>query len=151
MREPTIFWGPGHIQQGFVQDLGSTMDLFTTFSAMAGVTLPEDRIIDGVDLTGILLDGKTSPRKSILYYRGTELYAVRLGDYKAHFITQGAYGQFEERQEHTMPLLYNVAFDAGENYNIAEKHPAIIQKIRNLVLEHESKLVKGKDQLVERE
>jgi hypothetical protein len=74
-----------------------------------------------------------------------------LGDYKAHFITQGAYGQFEERQEHTIPLLYNVSVDAGENYNSAEMHPAIIQEIRNLVLKHESKLVKGKDQLVDRE
>jgi arylsulfatase A-like enzyme len=151
MREPTIFWGPGLIHQGLVQDLGSTMDFFTTFSAMAGVPLPEDRIIDGVDLTGTLFNLKTSPRKYILYYRGTELYAARLGDYKAHFITQGAYGQFEERQEHTMPLLFNVTVDAGENYNIAEKYPDIIQEIRDLVLEHESKLVKGKDQLVERE
>lgn len=151
MREPTIFWGPGHIKQGVVQDLGSTMDLFTTFTQMAGIPLPQDRIIDGVDLSTTLLEGKPSKRKSILYYRGSELYAARLGDYKAHYITQGAYGALGERQEHRTPLLYNVAFDAGEHFNIAEKSPEVITKINRLVQEHEAKLIKGKDQLADRE
>jgi len=151
MREPTIFWGPGHIKSGVVSDLGSTMDLFTTFSTMANTKIPEDRIIDGVDLSGVLMQGKPSPRKSVLYYRGTELFAARLGDFKAHFITQGAYGEFGERQELNTPLLYNVAFDAGEHFNITEKHPEVLEDIRKLVSEHKSKLVKGKDQLVDRE
>lgn len=151
MREPTIFWGPSHIKPRVVSDLGSTLDLFTTFSAMANAKIPEDRIIDGVDLSATLRSGKPSPRKSVLYYRGTELFAARLGDFKAHFITQGAYGEFGERQELSTPLLYNVAFDAGEHFNVAEAHPEVLEDIRKLVSEHKSKLVKGKDQLVDRE
>lgn len=151
MREPTIFWGPSLVKAGVISDLGSNMDFFTTFSQMAGVPIPKDRIIDGIDLSEVLLKGKSAPRKSILYYRGTELYAARLGDFKAHFITQGAYGEFGERQEHGTPLLYNLAFDAGEHFNIAEKHPDILKEISDLVLRHESDLVKGKDQLVDKE
>jgi hypothetical protein len=127
------------------------MDLFTTFSLMANTYIPKDRIIDGLDLSAALLERKSSPRKSLLYYRGTELFAARLGDYKAHFVTQGAYGEFGEREEHTVPLLFNVAMDASERFNIAAQHPEILQEINKLVRTHRSKLVLGKDQLAERE
>ena len=151
LRVPTIFWGPGLIQKGLVQDLGSTMDLFTTFSAMADAPLPDDRIIDGANLTATLVRGEESPRKHILYYRGTDLYAVRLGDFKAHFITEGAYGEFGNRKEHSVPLVYNVAYDASEKFDIGETNPEIINEINSLVREHEAKLIKGKDQLADRE
>ena len=151
MREPGIFWGPGWIKPGQINQLGSTMDLFTTFSSMAGATLPEDRIMDGVDLSETLCYHKPSPRKSVLYYRGTDLYAVRWGDYKAHFITHGAYGQFGELEEHNPPLLYHLGHDPSEQFNVAQDHPEVLAQINALVLKHRSKLVKGKDQLVERE
>jgi arylsulfatase A-like enzyme len=87
----------------------------------------------------------------MFYYRGTDLYAVRLGEYKAHFITEGAYGQFGEREEHETPLLYNVNEDPSEQYDLATEHPEIIEQINALVAKHRSKLVRGKDQLAERE
>ena len=151
MREPTIFWGPKFVTPKHITDLGSTMDLFTTFSTMAGAKLPDDRIIDGIDLSETLLYGKPNQRKSVLYYRGTELYAARLGEFKAHFITQGEYGQFGERIVHERPLLYHLDHDPGEQFDIAEHHPDIIDKIHALVHEHRSKLVNGKDMLVDRE
>ncbi len=151
MREPTIFWSPGKIKPAVITDLGSTMDLFTTFSKLAGAKIPDDRIIDGVDLSATLFEKQESPRKNMFYYRGTDLYAVRLGDYKAHFITEGAYGQFEERQEHATPILYNVNEDPSEQFDIAKEHPEIIERINALVTEHQAKLVKGKDMLAERQ
>jgi arylsulfatase A-like enzyme len=151
MREPTIFWSPGKINPAVITDLGSTMDLFTTFSKLAGAEIPEDRIIDGLDLSGTLFEQKESPRNNMFYYRGTDLYAVRLDDYKAHFITEGAYGQFGEREEHETPLLYNVNEDPSEQYDLATEHPEIIEQINALVAKHRSKLVRGKDQLAERE
>lgn len=151
MREPGIFWGPGWIRPGQINALGSTMDLFTTFSTLAGATLPEDRIIDGVDLSETLRFHRPTPRKSILYYRGTDLYAVRWGAYKAHFVTHGAYGQFGEREEHNPPLLYHLGHDPSEQFNVAQDHPEVLAQINTLVSKHRSDLVKGKDQLVERE
>ena len=151
MREPGIFWGPGNIKPGLISDMGSTMDLFTTFSKMAGATVPDDRIIDGVDLSATLLSHMPSPRNSILYYRENELYAARLGDYKAHFITKGVYGQFGEREDHATPILYNLSEDPSEQFDIANEHPEIIEQINLLVAQHQSKLVKGKDQLADRE
>ncbi|WP_396635855.1 sulfatase [Maribacter sp. R77961] len=151
MRAPTIFWGPGLVEKGVITDLGSTLDLFTTFSAMANIPVPNGTIHDGVDLSKTLLRGAPSSRNSMLYYRGTELYAARLGDYKAHFITQGAYGEFGKRIVYDVPLLYNLAYDPGEHFNIADAHPEVLKQIENLVLEHNSQLVRGKNQLIDRE
>lgn len=151
MREPGIFWGPGTIKPGLVTDMGSTLDLFTTFGKMAGVEIPDDRTIDGLDLSGTLLEGKPSPRKSMLFYRGTDLFAARLGDLKAHFITQGAYGQFGERQDHDIPLLYNVSHDPSELFDISSGNQELLEEINALVAEHKLNLIKGKDQLAERE
>lgn len=151
MREPCIFWSPAKIKPAVVAGLGTTMDLFTTFSAMAGVPVPDDRVMDGVDLSGTLLNQEPSPREGILYYRGPTLYAARLGDYKAHYITQGEYGMFGERETHDIPILYNLSHDPSEQYNIAEDHPEIIEQINDFVKEHQANLIVGEDQLAERE
>ena len=151
MREPAIFWSPAKIKPAVITDPGSTMDLFTTFSKMAGIPIPDDRIVDGVDLTGTFFSNKTSPREGILYYRGSELYAARLGDYKAHYITQGAYGMFGDKKVHAVPILYNLNHDPSEKYNIAEDHPEIIEEIAAFVQNHQEDLIVGEDQLAERE
>lgn len=151
MREPGIFWGPGQIKAGVVSDLGSTMDLFATFSAIAGVPLPEDRILDSHDLSPTLLGKTPNTRKSILYYRGTEIYAARVGDFKAHYITQGAYGQFGKKKVHATPLLYNLSHDPSEQFDIAAKNPKILQLIHQVVTNHNTYLVRGEDQLEDRD
>ena len=74
-----------------------------------------------------------------------------MGDFKAHFITQGVYGQFGEREEHNPPILYNLSHDPSEQFDIAEDHPEVLQQINELVAEHKSKLVVGEDQLADRE
>lgn len=147
MRVPTVFWGPTNITPGLVSHIGSTMDLFATFSAIAGVPLPEDRILDSKDLGPTLFHLEESERNSLLYYRGTEVYAARLGDFKAHYITKGAYGQFGDKKIHNPPLLYHLGSDPSEKFDIAQKHPEVLQALAKMVAEHRSKLVQGKDQM----
>ena len=151
MREPCIFWSPDKIQPAIITDLGSTLDLFTTFSQLAGVSLPNDRVMDGVDLSGTLLRQEASPRENMLYYRGPTLYAARLGDYKAHFVTQGEYGMFGKKKVLDSPLLYNLSQDPGEQFDVAAEHPEVLQQINQMIKEHRANLVVGKDQLADRE
>ena len=148
MREPCIMWSPGNIKPGIVTGMGTTMDLFTTFSNMVGAPVPGDRIIDGVDLSGVLFEGEASPRNDMFYYRGTQLYAVRVGDYKAHFTTQEPYGQ--EVVQHDPPLLYNLNIDPSENYDIAASNPEVLAQINEVVKLHNDKMVKGEDMLKDR-
>jgi arylsulfatase A-like enzyme len=135
MREPTIFWGPGIVQPGVVPDMGSTLDLLPTFCALAGAPLPEDRVLDGVDLAPVLRGHAASPRKTMIYYRGTEAYAVRHGSFKAHFITQPEYGGGGPKR-HDPPLLYNLDVDPSEKYDVAKGHPGVIEAIREVLAKH---------------
>ncbi|MGC6414641.1 MAG: sulfatase, partial [Bacteroidia bacterium] len=124
MREPTIFWSPGNIKPGIITDMGTTMDLFTTFSRLAGVAIPSDREMDGVDLSPVLFHKKKGVRNEVQFYRERELYAYRLGSFKAHFITKPGYRN--EKKYHDPPLLFNVDEDPGEQYNIASTHPEVL-------------------------
>ncbi|MDA8948052.1 sulfatase [Flavobacteriaceae bacterium] len=150
MREPTLFWSPGKIAPSIVDRMGSTMDLFHTFSKMAGVPLPDDRILDSYDLSPLLFENQKGERDHLFYYRGTELYALRMGEFKAHYITQGAYGIYGGKEIHNPPLLYNLNHDPSEQFNIADKHPEILKEMKKRIAEHQEKMVMGEDQLKDR-
>lgn len=160
MREPTIFWWPGKIKPGVVSDMGTTMDLMPTFCALSNTKLPEDRVYDGFDITPLLMGTGKGKRETVFYYRGQKVYAIRKGDYKAHFIIQLEYGNptahpvtipsvplengatvLEE------PLLYNVNIDPGERFNIAADHPEVIAEIREVLAQHKAGLVPVENQL----
>ncbi len=117
MRVPGLFWWPGRIEPGVTQELGSSMDLFTTAIALAGGRVPPDRPVDGVDLTPVLFASGSSPRDVMAYYRMGELYAFRQGRYKIHFVTEGRYGLPPPRTEHDPPLLFDLNEDPGERYD----------------------------------
>lgn len=67
------------------------MDLFPTLLEMSNTNIDNDRIMDGISLKNTLLNYETSKRKTIFYYRSKEIYAVKYGDHKVHYITQGSY------------------------------------------------------------
>lgn len=150
MREPTIFWWPGRIKPGVVMEMGSTLDLFPTAMQLAGMKLPDDRIIDGMDLSQTLFEAAPSPRKIMFFYRGEKLYAVRKGPYKAHFFTQPGYGKDRVETRHDPPLLYHLEHDPSEKYDVAADHPEVISDILEEVRKHREKLVPGDNQIVKR-
>ena len=140
MREPTLAWWPGRIPAGTVSlELGTTMDIYTTSLKLAGAKVPNDRIVDGVDLSPVLFDKGKSPRDTVFYYRGTRLMAVRKGPWKAHFITQPGYGR-QPAIEHDPPELYHLGHDPSEKYNIATKHEDVIAEIRKVAKDHQANL-----------
>jgi arylsulfatase A-like enzyme len=150
MRVPAVFYWPGRIKPGIVMDMGATLDLFPTVCSLTGADVPDDRMMDGYDLSPVLFDGQPSPRESMIYYRGEMVYAARKGPYKAHFITEGSYGMGEGRTEHSIPLLFQLEHDPGENYDIAAQHPEIIEEISQLVEEHKKTVIPVENQLKKR-
>lgn len=148
MRVPAIFWGPGRVQPGVVHDMGSTLDLLPTIAAQTGTPVPEDKVLDGFDLTPALTGEDVSPRDHMIFYRGTRIFAARKGAYKAHFVTQREYVRPKPVIEHDPPLLYHLGVDPGELYNIAEEHPEVIEEIIQLVEEHQATVEPAEDQLV---
>ena len=147
MRVPAIAWGPGLVRPGVLtHEMGSTMDLFTTCLKLAGAEVPRHRVIDGLDLTPVLTGKGPSPRDTMFYYRGTRLFAVRKGPYKAHLITQVAYGK-DPAVAHDPPLLYHLGHDPAERFDVAKEHPEVLAEIRKLVAEHQATMKPGENQL----
>ena len=146
MREPTIFWWPGKLKTGTVMEMGTTMDLFPTFCSLANIKLPDDRIYDGYDISPVMFGTGTNPRDIVFYYRDVDIFAIRKGPYKAHFMTQSEYGP-DPRMVHDPPLLYNLLTDPSEKYDIADKYPEVIDEIKKILEDHNSTLVPVENQL----
>jgi len=149
MREPTIFWGPGLVKRRVVTELGSTLDLLPTLCGLAGVKVPTDRALDGYDLTPALRGTGHSPRQTMFYHRGTKLYAVRHGAFKAHFFTRSEFGNDPE-VAHDPPLLYNLEHDPSEKFDLSKQHPEVSAELRRIAAAHLQTITPVKSQLDER-
>ncbi|MBG99993.1 MAG: arylsulfatase [Solibacterales bacterium] len=138
MRVPAIFWWPGIISPKVVSDIGSTLDILPTITSFVGADLSPDHILDGYDLAPILLGKQPSPRKEMYFYRRQELYAIRKGPFKAHFVTEDAFADDVVRKEHDPPLLFNLEHDPSEQYNVAKQHPEVMDEIQEMVRDHQA-------------
>jgi arylsulfatase A len=149
MREPFIAWWPGRVPAGkTVLDIISTLDLLPTFVKLAGGQPPSDRVLDGYDISPVLFGTGPSPRDTMYFYRGEFLYAVRKGPYKAHFVTEDAYGKGDRnRKEHDPPLLYHLEHDPSERFDVSKQHPDVIAEIRKLFAEHKKTVQPVENQL----
>jgi arylsulfatase len=85
-----------------------------------------------------------SARNELYYYWDSELRAVRKGRYKAHFITSGAYDGDEPRVVHDPPLLFDLAVDPGERFNVAKNHPDVIADLIKTANAHRGAVVATK-------
>ena len=152
MREPTVAWWPGKIKAGVVsRELACTMDILPTCAALVGAELPSDRVYDGRDIRPVLFGTGKSPHDVYFYYRGATLWAARKGPWKAHFKTQGSYGQGQKQfKEHETPLLFNLDIDPSEKYDVSKDHPEAIAAIKKAVEEHKATIKPVKSQLEER-
>jgi arylsulfatase A len=147
MRVPGIAWWPGNIKAGVVNtNLACTMDLFPTALALAGVPLPTDRVLDGYDLSNVLLKGAVGPRHLLFYYRGTRLFAARKDQWKLHLLTQKGYGQ-PKPNAHDPPLLFDLNADPGETFNVAAQHPEVVADLLKEIETHRATVVPVKQQL----
>jgi len=116
MREPTLAWWPGNVPAGSVCDgLVTAMDLLPTFAALADAELPQDRVIDGKDVSALLLGrpGAGSPHEAFFYYGGKNLKAVRSGPWK--LFVDGP--------------LYNLDQDIAEKRDVANQHPEVVARL----------------------
>ena len=131
------------------QEMACNMDLFNTAIALAGGKVPDDRPIDGVDITPVLTGTGKSPRETMFFYRDAQFYAVRHGPWKAHFVTRPGYGK-DEPAKHDPPLLYHLGRDPGEKADVAKDHPDVIAEVRAIAARHREGLTPGESQLDKR-
>lgn len=146
MRVPGIAWMPGRVKPGVTGEPASMMDLLPTSLALAGAPLPQNVTLDGTSLAPLLFESKPLPARPFFYYRGEQIWAVRTGEWKAHFTTQIGFGQ-QKAEQHDPPLLYHLGRDASEKRNVAAQHSEVLACIAEAVTAHKAGVVPGPPQL----
>jgi arylsulfatase len=142
LRVPFAVRWPEKIEAGTESDeIVHAMDLFPTFANIAGGIVPSDRVIDGIDVTG-LLTGQTdkSKRDGFVVYMGNDIFGVKWRNWKIHFKEQSSWN--DVLHTYTMPRVYNLMNDPQEKDNVIfpntwvlkaglgqlEKHAASLQE-----------------------
>ncbi|GIY87915.1 arylsulfatase D [Caerostris extrusa] len=166
IRVPSIVSWPGTDFKGEINYTTSQMDLFPTIMEIAGILIPEDRIIDGKSMIP-LLKGKSGSRHQILFhYCGKQIHAATYihNDkkiWKIHWTTPKfvpgtshcefvchCFGDFVVH--HNPPLLYDLENDPSESNPIEVKsdpyYSDIILRVNKARDEHYSKLENVPDQ-----
>jgi len=117
---PLLMKWPGVIREGSREDRPVIqMDLFSTIMASAGIPLPSDRGIDGVNL----LDDShlDAELHRPLFWRSGYNHIVQSGEWK--LMMNGKDGKI---------WLYNIREDREENHNLAEEKPDIVARLKIL-------------------
>ena len=146
MREPTIFRWPNHLKSGVIMDMATTLDLLPTFIKLADAKLPTDRIYDGFDISPVMFGSGKDPREVVFYYRDSQLFAIRKGNYKVHFkiLAENEKDLFTFKD---LPLLFDLNVDPSEKYNIADRHPEIIAQLKEIIKQHQATIIPVENQL----
>jgi len=152
VREPCMMRWPGRIPAGTTCDrIAGNIDMLPTLAKLVGATPPQDRVIDGRDVTPLMFDPKSGPvRDTHLYFNGGgRLDAIREGEWKLFLNASTASGKKaknkaakgeKETPANPGPALFNVVTDVGEAKDVAAGHPAIVERLLTLAREREAEI-----------
>jgi uncharacterized sulfatase len=156
-RVPFLASWPGRIPPGTVRETPAmNIDLLPTLLRLAGLAPPDDRVIDGVDLWPVLAgEAADLGERPLYFFHDDDVEAVRVGAWKyvdrsSHYVwpapldkpdTPGGRvlagrdyrppgGKESVPTLGTWPLLYDLARDPDESYNVAATHPERARALR---------------------
>ena len=155
-RVPFIASWPGRLPAGATVDAPAmNIDLFPTVLRLAGLELPDDRVIDGRDLWGLMSGQDSSPpHEALLFFDDKVIDGVRSGQWKYYRYADRYYWpvpldkpnalagrrleEYKYSDERTgrelrlyadHPMLYDLALDPGEAYNVAARQPDVAARM----------------------
>jgi arylsulfatase A-like enzyme len=129
IRVPFIISWKGHIKEGAVSDhVSAFWDFLPTVADLLNLQIKEKN--DGVSFLPTLLGDQKQPQHKHLYWEFHELNgrrALRKGDWKLVQYGVGKFpaGGFE---------LYNLISDPSEQHNVADRFPAKVNSLKNILL-----------------
>lgn len=121
------------------EDIIHVSDLFTTLARLGNATdgIPRDRVIDGVDQSGVLLLGETKGRRDYVHiYEGPMLKSVVKNKYKMHLAPPGAnpiaspiFDLYRDsREERPIDAIKYGPWAGGQFAGMVKRHMAFKQK-----------------------
>ncbi|MCR9244240.1 MAG: sulfatase-like hydrolase/transferase [bacterium] len=112
IRVPFLVQWPARLPAGKVwNEPVIALDIAATALAMAGVSAPVERPLDGIDLVPLLI-GEREPQERALFWRHGDKWAIRQGRWK--LLTAGS---------GSPPQLYDLVADLSEQQDVAAAEP----------------------------
>ena len=125
MRVPAIIQWKEKIRGGqVINEVAAMVDWFPTFANITGATIPTDRIIDGCDLTPVLLGTGNRAHHDFAFINFGGLAGFRSGDWKIKLPEGARRGNFwvADVAAHDT-VFYNLRNDVSESTDIKNLYP----------------------------
>jgi len=161
IRVPGIFHWPGKIKSNLViQQPAGLVDVLPTLCDLVGVDQPEGVHLDGMSLAPLLLGTKKElDRKQPLFWhlqKSRPVVAMRSGNYSlvadpdyelsTNNMFKEAWIPAIKKGRYTNYQLFDLEADPKQTTNIAKENPALVEKLKNQLLEiNDSIMMDGKD------
>ena len=153
VREPCIMRWPGRIPAGTTcNQIAGNIDMLPTFAKLTSTALPQDRVLDGRDITSLLFKADApAVRDTHLYFTGQgKLGAIRQGDWKLFLTSPTKKAQprkgsaprakTDASDEVGDGALFDLAKDPYETTDVAAAHADIVAKLRAQAKEREKEI-----------
>jgi arylsulfatase A len=138
------------------QEPWMNIDLYPTILSLAGVPLPEDRIVDGRNILDLIAGRESqSPHDALFFYHFDQLEGIRVGQWK----------YFRRLNRYVWPIPLDAApyptnwaavnweiagrcsiiwpIDPGESYNVIDTHPEVAEKLEKALQQWEAEAEKN--------
>jgi arylsulfatase len=124
LRVPFLVRWPGKVPAGAVSnEIVHEMDIFATLATWAGGKVPDDRVMDSVDVSDFLT-GKTdkSGREDVIVYVGKEIFGVKWRNWKM-MSKELDVGFGQPVKNFPVPAFYNLHLDPREEHPVLNGPP----------------------------
>ncbi len=136
-RAVSLWRWPGTLKPASVDKLTAHVDVFPTLAELAGVTMPEDKLRDGVSLVPLLKDtGHDWPDRYLVTHVGRwptgakpEKFGEPGGRWSAANMCGVRWREWNMVRAEKGWELFDLARDPGEHRNVASEHPEIVSRL----------------------
>lgn len=123
-----IRWPDGIAAGSRNDDMAMAIDILPTFAALAGGKTPEDRVIDGRDISAMWTMAAPTPHDYLYFFNDNEVAAVR--DRRYRLVLQGYYRNYTVPfTQFTGTKLFDLWSDPYERYDISNRKAEEMQRL----------------------
>ena len=133
MRVPTVAMLSGVIPPGTISnEITSQLDWFPTLASLTNSIIPDDLILDGINIEELFNGQNLNYDRDYLYFDYERLEGYRKGDWKIKLPYSGWPGSwYKSPIDAHDTLLFNMSNDPGEKNNIFEDNKDLARNLAN--------------------